>query len=228
MAISKLGPKGKPIRTFGQNGLARVSFGRDSARAYAATVAPNGSLVVTGFVGGWTGAAKLKPNGRLDRRFGQDGQIRHLIGPGSAGTQIAPLLGGVAIGAYRSGDPHRLAEVIRLDSRGHLVRSFGHHSVVRAKIEGRFIGLFTHGKRITVVSDNEYLAHSSGGVELRSYLPSGRPDLAFGTHCLATGAVGQNRFFHPVAAVQQPDGKIIVAGAAWNGELSQVELLRFR
>jgi hypothetical protein len=26
----------------------------------------------------------------------------------------------------------------------------------------------------------------------------------------------------------QPHGKIIVAGAAWNGEASQIELMRFR
>jgi hypothetical protein len=41
-------------------------------------------------------------------------------------------------------------------------------------------------------------------------------------------ASGQRRFFHPVTAAMQPDGKVVVAGAAWNGEMSQVELMRFR
>lgn len=227
LAVYELGPKGRPVPGFGHRGFAEVKFGQ-GARAYAATATSGGAIVVTGCVGGLTGAAKLLPNGRLDRRFGHGGRVRRLLGPGSCGTSIAGLGGGLVIGSTTTSGPYELAGLVRLDPRGHLVRTFGRHGAVRPKAEGRLLGVFTQRNRITVVTDNEFAPRSPGGVELRAYRPNGTPDPSFGKRGLATGGVAQNRFFHPVAAAQQPDGKIIVAGAAWNGELSQVELLRFR
>jgi uncharacterized delta-60 repeat protein len=227
MAVFELGPKGRPVPGFGHHGLAEVRFG-DGAGAEAATVASNGAIVLTGSVGAWTGAAKLLSNGRLDRRFGHAGRVRHLLSPETYGSSIASLSGGVVIGSTTTSGPYELAGLVRLDARGHLVDTFGRKGAVRPKAEGRLLGVFTRRSHITVVTDNEFAPHSSGGVELRAYRPGGSRDLSFGKRGFATGGVGQNRFFHPVAAVQQPDGRIIVAGAAWNGELSQVELLRFR
>lgn len=227
MAIYRVGPTGRPVRGFGKRGLVQVRFGHAASRAYAATV-EKGSIVVAGFAGPWTAAAKLLPNGRLDRRFGHRGRVRHLLGQGTYGTSIASLSGGAVIGSTTTSAPYKLAGLVRLDDRGHLVRTFGGQGAVRPRTEGRLLGVFTQRDRITVVTDNEFDSHNQGGVELRAYRPNGSRDLNFGKRSLATGGVSQNRYFHPVAAAQQPDGKIIVAGAAWNGELSQVELLRFR
>jgi uncharacterized delta-60 repeat protein len=227
MAIYRVGPRGRPVRHFGHRGLVKLGFGRDGATAFAATRV-GGGLVVTGWVGGHTGAAKLLPNGRLDRRFGHRGLVRGLLGKGDHGTQIASLSGGVVIGATAEIGAPKFSGLVRLDRRGRVVHRFGHKGVVPPKVDGRLLGLFTHRGRIVVVSDNEYARHSRGGVELRAYRPNGSPDPGYGRRGLATGGIGQRRFFHPVAAALQPDGKIVVAGAAWNGEMGKVELMRFR
>lgn len=228
MAIYRVGPTGQPVRGFGKRGLVQVRFGHALSRAYAATVKKGGSIVVTGFAGPWTAAAELLPNGRLDRSFGHRGRVRHLLGPETYGTSIAGLGGGTVIGSTTSAGPYSYAGLVRLDARGRPVRTFGRRGAIRTRADGRLLGVFTRLDRITVVTDNEFAAHSHGGVELRAYRPDGSRDLGFGKRGLAIGSVAQARFFDPVVAAQQPDGKIIVAGAAWNGEAGQVGLMRFR
>ena len=227
MAIYRVGSKGRPVRSFGHRGLVEIGFGHDGATAFAATRA-GGALLVTGWVGGHTGAAKLLPDGRLDHRFGHHGLVRGLLGKGDYGTQIASFSGGVVIGATAEIGAPEFAGLVRLDRRGRVVHGFGHNGTVHPKVGGRLLGLFTHRGRIIVVDDNEYAPHNSGGVWLRAYRSNGSPDRGYGRRGLATGGVGQPRYFHPVTAAMQPDGKVVVAGAAWNGELSQVELMRFR
>lgn len=227
MAIYRVGPMGRPVRGFGDRGLVRLDFGRDGATAFAAT-SMEGRLVVTGWAGGHTGVAKLLPDGRLDRRFGRGGVVRGLLGKGDYGTQIASLSGGVVIGATAEFGPPQFSRMVRLNRRGHVVRSFGDEGTLQPRVDGRLLGLFTYRGRIVVVSDNEYARRSPGGVELRAYRSNGSPALGYGHRGLATGGIGQRRFFHPVATTQQPDGRIVVAGAAWSGEQSQVELMRFR
>lgn len=226
MAVYRVGPRGRPVAGFGRRGLVKIGFGKDGATAFAATSVAGG-IIVTGWVDDHTGAAKLLPSGRLDRRFGHGGLVRGLLGRGDYGSRITALRGGVIIGATAEIGPPIFAGVVRLDSRGRPVRRFGQKGVVHPRIDGRLVALFVHRGRIVVVSDNEYAKRSPGGVELRAYRANGSPDLTFGKRGLATGGVAQNRFFHPVAAAQQPDGKIVVAGTAWGGP-SQVELLRFR
>jgi hypothetical protein len=228
MAVYRLGPAGRPRAGFGHRGLAEVRFGRDRAVALAATVQADGRVVLTGWVDGWTGAARLLPDGRLDRSFGRGGRIRGLLARGTFGTRIASFAGGVVIGATAEDSPPVLAGMVRLGRRGHLVRDFGRRGAVHSASDGRLLGLFADRGRIVVVTDTEYARRSSGGVELRRYLGDGRPDRRYGGRGLARGGVGQPRFFHPVAAIQQPDSRIVVAGAAWDGEYSRVELLRFR
>lgn len=137
------------------------------------------------------------------------------------------LSGGVVIGATAEIGAPKFSGLVRLARRGHIVRGFGYKGTVHPQVGGRLLGLFTYRGRIVIVDDNEYARHSPGGVELRAYRSNGSPDLGYGRRSLATGGIRQRRFFHPVAAALQPDGKIVIAGAAWSGERGQVELMRF-
>jgi uncharacterized delta-60 repeat protein len=228
MGVLRLGPRGRPRAGFGHHGLAKVRFGREHALAFAAVAQADDGVVLAGWVNGRTGAARLRPDGRLDRSFGSGGRVRGLIGKGTYGTEIAGFAGGVVVGATADDSPPALAGVVRLDRRGRPVRGFGRRGIVHPPPDGRLLGLFARGRRIVVVTDTEYVRRSSGGVELRRYLADGSPDRRYGDRGLARGAAGQRRFFDPVAAVQQPDGKIVVAGAAWDGVFGKTELLRFR
>lgn len=225
MAVLRLGPKGRPVPGFGDDGLAKVGFGRSRAIAFSATVSADGSVFLAGSAAGRTAAAKLLPNGRPDRGFGHRGKVTGLLGRGTEGTKITTMAGGVVVGSIEAGSPAVVAGVVRLDRSGRPVHDF---RAIRPPATGRLLGVFAKGGRIVVVTDNEFAHHSKGGVELRAYRPDGSPAIGYGERGLATGGVDQPRFFHPVAAVQQHDGRIVVAGGAWNGEMSQVELMRFR
>ncbi len=228
MGVYRIGPDGRPVSSFGDHGLAEVRFGRQSAIALAAWVDVDGSVVVTGWVGGRTGAARLLPSGRLDRSYGRGGRVRGLVGEGTYGSQLAPFHGGVVIAATDQKTPGSLAGLVRLARNGSVIDGFGRRGEVRPHTDGPPLALLAGAGRIVVVTDTENDPHSTGGVELRAYRHDGSVDRGFGRGGLARGGVDQVKYFAPVAAVQQRDGKICVAGNAWYGEYGQVELLRFR
>jgi uncharacterized delta-60 repeat protein len=227
MAVYRLNRHGAPVAGFGRRGLATVRFGRKRALAYAALVQADGGVVLTGWVNGRTGAARLLPNGRLDRRFGHRGRLPNLLGRGSYGTQIDSFGRGVVIASTTDRTPRSLAGIVRLDRRGRRIRGFGHRSAIRPRTRGKPFALLTGNGRVVVVTGVENSPRIGGGVELRAYRANGSIDRRFGRRGLARGGVGQAKYFDPVAAVQQRDGKICVVGSAWNGAYGQVELLRF-
>jgi uncharacterized delta-60 repeat protein len=233
MAILRLGPTGQPLRGFGHRGLVKLAFPHASATACAALVEGDGRIVVTGWVNGHLGAARLLPNGRLDRGYGHGGRVRVRLGKGVYGELIAPWKGGVVIAASRYPISRAYsAGLIRLDHHGHRVRAFGRHGIVREVPEIAPFALFTGAGRIVTVTDPEWeKGHHGGTAELRSYRPDGAPDRAFGQGGVLYFGATQGRGgarFSPAAAVQQPDGKVVVAGTAGEaGGASQAELARF-
>ena len=238
MAVLRLGPGGHPVHGFGRDGLAEVSFPGGSAVAVAGLVEADGDTTVTGTAGGSVVAARLLPRGRLDKHFGHGGRALGLLG-GAVGTLIAPWHGGVVIAAASG----RLAKgLIRLDADGRLVRGFGRRGVVRKGAEKAPLAVLSGAGRIVVVTNPLYEhGHKGNGVELRSYKPDGSVDRAFGHHGVrfyGSGREGRNgwRSFVPVAAVEQPGGKVVVAGTAYGEtwlsetdwiERSKAELVRF-
>lgn len=236
MAIYRLRSNGQPVPGFGRQGLATVHFAGAESKALAGLVEADGDVVVTGAVGDGVGAARLRPNGRLDRHFGHAGRVRGLLAGGSSGTLVAPWHGGVVIAA---GWPRGAGGLIRLDARGHLVRGFGRRGVVRKVPENAPLALLTGKGRIVTVTDPIFeKGHKGNGVELRSYLPDGSVDRAFGNRGVRFFESGgrERHTFVPAAAVQQPGGGIVVAGTAVGGNLgadwrsgaaTQAELLRF-
>jgi uncharacterized delta-60 repeat protein len=230
MAVYKIAPSGAPAEGFGHSGVAVVSFGEKvSAAAIAAMVQPDGRIVITGWAGNSTAAARLLPDGRPDPSFDDDGRSRSLL-RASWGDWIAPFAGGFVIASAASvedsGRPVS-AGLIRLGASGRLVRGFGRGGVVPPGAPPEPIGLFGGRKRVVVVS--AYPRLGLGGVMLRAYRPDGRPDPSFGHGGKTAAAVDQRKIFEPVAAARQPDGKIVVAGTAGAWLVgNQTEVLRFR
>jgi uncharacterized delta-60 repeat protein len=229
MAVYRLGPSGRPIRSFGDGGLARVIFPRGFAIAFAGLVEPDGGIVLTGWVNNHVAAARLLPNGRLDPRFGKDGLVRGLLGDGAFGSLVAPWGGGVVIATIKKAVPRFASTgLIRLNRHGHLVRGFGQRGVVPPKAKNTPLALLTGGGRIVVVTNPRFERGKRRGVELRAYRADGSPDRGFGDRGLVRADAGKRHQFLPAAAVQQRDGKIVVAGSARYGEGTQVGLMRFR
>jgi hypothetical protein len=183
------------------------------------------------------GAARLRPDGRLDRGFGRHGLVRGLLTPhkgGPIGVEIAPLAGGYVISAGDERDAgFSSAGLIRLDRRGRLVRSFGRDGVVYKGAKNPPLALFGGGGTIVVVTNPLYekgRQHSRrAGVLLWAYRSDGSIDRGFGRRgevlfgARAEGGSG----FSPDAAIQQADGKIVIAGTQSVRGESKLELVRF-
>jgi uncharacterized delta-60 repeat protein len=231
MAAFRIGPDGNPVRRFGDDGMVTLAFSHATSTAYAGLVEADGDVVITGQAGGHFVAARLRPDGRLDRGYGRGGRVRVHLHGSTAGGLIAASEGGVVIDALKVKEARYVsAGLLRLDSRGRLVRSFGRHGVVGAVAERQPLALFAGGGRIVVVNDPRFeKGHSGGGVELRSYKPDGSVDRAFGKRGVRFFGAGtdEEHVFTPAAAVQQAGGKVVVAGTARDGRQARAELLRF-
>ncbi len=233
MGVYRLDAKGHPLAGFGHRGLAQVAFGHREAGALAALVQPDGKVVVTGWVDDRVGATRLLPNGRLDHSFGHRGRVSSLLRHHTYANLIAPFGDGVVIAGRTKRGPAALAGIIRLDGRGHLVPGFGRDGVVHPPKVLPALALFTGGSRIVFVAKlgNVTVEPGASGVELRAYNRDGSAVRAFGHSGRVLAATSRKATFSPRAAIQQPDGAVVVAGLAESTrskEPKRVELLRFR
>ncbi len=96
-AVGRVTPRGRADRSFSGDGRRFIRFGPSEARPSSIVVDGDGRVVVAGSVrvqgvNDWA-LARLKPNGRPDRAFGDDGTITAALGAGVEGVQ------GVAVDA---------------------------------------------------------------------------------------------------------------------------------
>jgi hypothetical protein len=228
MAVYRLGRSGRPLAGFGHRGLATVSFGKAGATAVTGLVEPDGDVVLTGSADGGVATVRLLPNGRPDPSFGNGGRVVVTDVPRRRdyGSEVASWDGGVVIAVTSGWAPYTAPGLIRLDRHGHQVHDFGRKGLLRLGLKKFVLSLLTGGGRIVAMTeaDGKY----RGGVELHAYNANGTIDRQFGDDGVALAGTHQKLPFQPVAAVQQPSGKITVAGTAWHGEGGLPELLRFR
>jgi uncharacterized delta-60 repeat protein len=228
MAAFWLGPKGRPVRGFGHGGLVTIAFPHRFATAATGLVEADGGVVLSGLVGERLGVVRLLPDGRLDRGYGHGGRVIGPLGDNASGTRIASLDGGLVIAAAIEKEA---AGLVRLDSRGHLVRGFGHGGVLRGRRANSPLAVFAAAGKIVVVTDpGGEKGYSGSGILLRAYKPDGKVARGFGRHGVAVyGGGGEKPRLFPVVAVQQRDGKIVVAATASEGPggETKAELLRF-
>jgi uncharacterized delta-60 repeat protein len=231
IAVFRVGPSGHPLAGFGHQGLAVLAHTESESAAYAGLVEANGDVVLTGYQGGIV-AARLLPGGRLDPTFGRRGFV-HDRSHGGVGDQIASLDGGVVIANGARGTPAEVGpRLIRLDSRGRIDRGFGRRVGAHGSAENGPLALFTGAGRIVTVTDPHFEPdhrHRSG-VELWAYLPDGSIDRSFGDdgHLIYGSGGPEGNSLVPAAAVQQPEGRIVVAATHGIGDRAKLVMLRFR
>lgn len=228
MAVLRLNAAGRPDGSFGYGGLAVVGFGHH-AEAKAALIEPDGRILLVGRAGTDAAAARLLPDGALDRSFGNEGRLTNLSGEsGEATVVVAQPPGDLLIGcATKEPGAGSSTVLVRLGPDGRRIRSFGSGGVRQIGGRGTLLSLFTSRRRIVAVS--ALTGARRGGVEIRSFGPSGG-DRSFGRAGVERAAVGQRQTFNPVAVARQPDGRIVVAGTAGiaGSPGSRLELLGLR
>jgi uncharacterized delta-60 repeat protein len=226
VAAARLTPAGQLDPTFGTGGKATFGFGaRRLSLVYGAATLPDGSIVISAQVGGIGGsdfgAARLTPAGALDPSFGTGGLVTVDFGGGyDAGQGLAVQADGkiVLAGTTFGGDRAEMA-VARLMANGSPDTGFGTGG--QQTID--FGTYDSYGSSVAVAADGSILV--GGSADLAAALGTsdyavarltadGAIDSTFGTggHTQIDFAGGDD--FGGGIAVQ-PDGKIVVAGYAY-------------
>jgi uncharacterized delta-60 repeat protein len=232
-ALVRFLPDGRLDRTFGANGVVRTMFARYGAsRAHDVAVQPDGKIIAVGmrFLGNDAqndelfAIARYLPNGRLDRSFSRDGLASVDFGFGDAdASAVAVLRGGrIVVAGNGARNANRTEEdfaVARLRANGKLDRSFSGDG--RATVDfGHRLSDGVHG--LAPQRDGRILLAGSSGkrgtvprISVVRLLANGRLDRSFGG--------GGKRLTRPGryggyanAVVQQPDGRIVVAGRVFD------------
>jgi uncharacterized delta-60 repeat protein len=215
MAAAAPGSAGDLDPTFGRDGIVRTSF-VDAFDNYplAIGVQNDGKIVAAGFakvVGPRQlfAVARYRRGGRLDGTFGRDGLVTSNVGHVANDIAIEPNGRIVAAGWADHGD----FALIRLRRDGRPNSSFGEHGSVVTDICGpRCVDEIN---TIALQHDGDIVAagQSAGRFAVAEYGRNGSLDRSFGRGGIVTTDVGTT-FEGARDVAAQPDGKVVVAGAA--------------
>lgn len=225
-------PDGSLDTTFGTGGKVITDFGNAPYFDYAqgATLQPDDKILVAGYVPGASGndfaLARYLPNGALDTAFGTAGKVTTPIGTlHDLGRTVAVQSDGkIVVAGEVAGD----FAIVRYLTDGSLDTGFGNGGKVTTAI-GRYddfprsIALDRDGKIVVAgYSGNG----SNNDFALARYLPNGALDTTFGTGGKVMTAVGPGHDYGRSVLVQR-NGRIVVAGSAFNGTNNDFALVRY-
>jgi|GEM_PF-981638 uncharacterized delta-60 repeat protein len=206
--------------TFGNGGVA-ISTSNNYARSVA--IQPDGKVIVVGGFGAFS-IARYNIDGSLDTSFGSGGVVNTSIGSGGGDGYSVTLQsdGKIIVGGYHwdVNQPNQPDFALaRYNTNGSLDTTFGNGGKVITNFGQDF------GKNVLIQSDGKiiltgYIGNGNADYVLVRYNSNGSLDTSFGTGGKVNGTNGH-------AAVIMPNGKIIVAGAASNGNDNDFALARY-
>jgi uncharacterized delta-60 repeat protein len=219
--------------SFGSGGIVTTDFSaRDPAagtsldRAGAATLQPDGKVVVAGFTRGERqtfAVARYSPDGSLDASFGAGGKVQvpaaepqvFSIALQASGDLV---LAGSSASSQGGTSPFTL---MRFHADGRPDERFGTDGIVMTAVEGSRSGaraLIAQPDGRLIAGGAKFGAPSAqgdpspdSGFALTRYTPGGDIDSSFGSGGRALTTMG-DAGATPVSLALQPDGKIVAAG----------------
>jgi uncharacterized delta-60 repeat protein len=162
IAVARLRPDGRLDPSFGARGRVRIDAGGTDV-ASAVALRPDGRILVAGTTSRRADAvvARLRPDGALDRAFGDRGLRRLDFGGDDEGFDMATAPGGRIVVAGRGG-PRRAMAVARLLAGGALDPAFGRRG--RATVD--FPGLLDTALAVDVERDGRVVLAGSSDVQV--------------------------------------------------------------
>jgi len=233
-ALVRYNSDGTLDTTFGTNGTVTTIIGPDDDFVNGIVLAPDGDIVVAGKASNGSNndfaLARYELDGSLDTTFDGDGMLTAVVGSGddfASSVVITPDGDIVAAGQAFNGTNDDFA-LVRTSPNGTLDTSFdGDGKVMTA------IGSSSDFARAAAVQpDGRIVAAGAAAISgkydvaLARYRPDGTLDVTFHTDGKATTPVGANDDIANAMAIQ-PDGKIVVAGAAHDGSYNDFAVARF-
>ncbi len=189
-ALARYKPSGRLDRSFSGNGKVTTQVSanhkRDErlSRAYAGAIDSHGRIVAAGVAfgklfGERIGLARYKPNGHLDRSFGDHGEVRTLIGSKYGGdwAQAITIDPDGRIVVAGTGPPGNSWLLARYKPNGKLDRSFGAHGTIATPFTD-----YDGALSIAIDSQGQIVAggFAKRDLALARYEPNGKLDPSFG------------------------------------------------
>jgi uncharacterized delta-60 repeat protein len=234
MTVWRLTPNGSPDSTFDADGVAQIHL-PGIERAAALALQNDGKIVVAG--GDSTSfpeqfiVARLNADGSPDPTFAAVGHARwSFVGsqPAVAATVVIQPDGKIVAAGYTGSPGGNEFALVRFHPDGEVDTSFG--------VEGQVTTAFGPGtgagiEALALQPDGKIVAggqRSAGGgydVALARYLADGSLDLAFGAEGKVVTDFGEDSLAR--ALCLQPDGRIVAAGVALQGNRGNFALARY-
>ncbi len=238
-AVARYNPDGSLDKTFNSTGLVTTDFAGRTDDASAVAVQPDGKIVVVGTVQVGSssyvfGVARYNSNGTLDTTFNGTGKVTSMVTP--SGFSIANAVaiqpdGKIVVAGYAMGSSNYDFAVVRFNANGSLDPSFlvtGKETTAIGHSDdfGQSVALQNDGK--IVVAGTSYTGSKYVSTLVR-YDRNGDMDTTFnptGRTATVSNAVGTGDYVGSKVTLQA-DGKIVLAGNAFNGSTPVVAVLRF-
>lgn len=227
-AVARLSTNGTLDSSFSVDGKVTTSlFVYDDAVA-AIDVQPDGKIVVAGnldsFDFGDFAVVRYNTDGTLDNSFSFDGTLIMDVGEANTARSVAVQPDGKILVAGHSVDTAYNFALVRYNIDGTLDTALDGDGIVTTPIgSANSMALQPDGK--IVVAGYTYDSLGYANFEVARYHPNGTLDTGFNGDGTATTFFGDNGEARSMAV--QPDGKIVVAGWAFNGMDYDFALARY-
>ncbi len=233
-ALARYNPEGTVDYSFGVNGKVTTDFGTGYDEGWSVTIQPDGKIVVAGYSENGTDTdfaiARYNADGTLDNSFSIDGKVTTAFGAGDDyGTSVTiDPDGKVLVAGYTYNGTNADFAVARYNPDGTLDNSFS----VDGKVTTAFGAGDDVGNSVAIQLDGKIVVAGSAynGSDLDQavarYNPDGTMDNSFGVEGKVTTDFGTGDDVGNSVAIQ-PDGKIVVAGSAYNGSDHDLAMARY-
>ena len=237
--LLRLRPNGSRDRTFGANGVLRVSIGRGDDFVSGVARLPGKRLVVGGAADNLNGDAynddvvlyafRAQPSGRLDPTFGRRGIASVRVPTWIFITALSGIAaspdGSVVVGGVTTNKvtKHKRLTLVRFDARGRLDSRFGNKGVAAHGVQYPSAMARQQDGRLLVVGATDFPLRDWFALRLR---PDGTRDPTFGGRDgLVVTSFGDSPDSAAAVAVDSR-GRIVVAGAAGTADVNCTTLCR--
>jgi len=237
-AVARYLDSGAPDLAFGGGtGKVTTAFGADSDAAYALLLQPDGKIVLGGdsnqgssTTGVDFALARYGADGTLDATFGSGGKVVTSVAPNGARDSIYALalqtVAGVPLLVAAGGEGD--FQLARYTLAGALNPTFG--AAGNGKIAGLLGSSIGAARAVQVAADGKLLVagHDNHDFALARLDAAGVPDPTFGTGGRTITPVSATNWDEVQAMALAADGKIVLAGWAYEGGSSSANFVLAR
>ncbi len=235
-ALARYNANGSLDTSFSADGKVLTAFSANNDGAKAVAVQSDGKIVVVG--GGHNGSdndfalARYNANGSLDTSFSADGKVlTDFSGGHDVAQDVVVLPGGkiVVAGQSHNGSVTVFA-LARYNANGSLDTSFDTDGKVTTIIDsgennGMAVAVQSDGK--IVVAGRVFQGSGNNDIALARYNANGSLDTSFDADGKVSTDFGSGKNEEARDVAVQSDGKIVVAGWAYNGNNNDFMLARY-